>query len=87
MRRLKVYHAAVDMTTRAMTALEDQLATLTRDHQAQTDLLNEASTNVDSLRGEVELLSAQIETLEDNGDYAQRVLYARWMTAKGKRFN
>jgi len=52
------------------TALEDQLLEartqvddLTRDHQAQTELLNEASTHVDSLRGEVELLSAEIDTL------------------------
>ena len=74
MRRLKVYHAAVDMSARAMTALEDQLATLTRDHQAQTDLLNEASTNVDSLRGEVELLSAQIETLTGERDSATQEL-------------
>jgi len=29
----------------------------------------------------------EIESLGDDGDYAQRVLYARWMTAQGRRFN
>ena len=79
MRRLKVYHAAVDMGTRAMTtALEDQLLEartqvddLTRDHQAQTELLNEASTQVESLRGEVELLAAEIDTLKAECDEAK----------------
>ena len=79
MRRLKVYHAAVDMGTRAMTtALEDQLLEartqvddLTRDYQAQTELLNENSTALDALRGEVELLSAEIETLKAERDGAQ----------------
>ena len=79
MRRLRVYHAAVDTGSRAMTtALEDQLLEartqvddLTRDHQAQTELLNEASTNVDSLRGEVELLSAEIDTLRAELDEAK----------------
>ena len=33
------------------------------------------------------LTPAAIEALEDDGDYAQRVLYARWMTARGRRFN
>jgi hypothetical protein len=33
------------------------------------------------------LTPTAIEALEDDGDYAQRVLYARWMAAKGKRFN
>jgi signal peptide peptidase SppA len=78
MRRLRVYHASVDTGSRAMTtALEDQLLEartqvddLTRDHQAQTELLNEASANVDSLRGEVELLSAQLDTLTGERDSA-----------------
>ncbi len=78
MRRLKVYHASVDTGARAMTtALEDQLLEartqvddLTRDHQAQTELLNEASANVDSLRGEVELLSTQLDTLTGERDSA-----------------
>jgi hypothetical protein len=50
MRRLRVYHAAVDTGLRAMTtALEDQLLEartqvddLTRDYHAQTELLTEA---------------------------------------------
>jgi signal peptide peptidase SppA len=79
MRRLKVYHAAVDTKSRAMTtALEDQLLEartqvddLTRDYQAQTELLNENSTALDALRGEVELLSAEIETLKAERDGAQ----------------
>jgi ClpP class serine protease len=78
MRRLRVYNASVDTGSRAMTtALEDQLLEartqvddLTRDHQAQTELLNEASANVDSLRGEVELLSAQLDTLTGERDSA-----------------
>jgi septal ring factor EnvC (AmiA/AmiB activator) len=45
-----------------------QVANLQRDHQAQTELLNEASTNVESLRGEVELLSAEIDTLKAERD-------------------
>ena len=59
------------------TALEDQLAeartqvaNLQRDHQAQTDLLTEASTNLDSLRGEVALLTAEIDTLKAERDTA-----------------
>lgn len=78
MRRLRVHHAAVDKGARAMsTAPEDlllqartQVETLTRDHQAQTELLNEASANVDSLRGEVELLAAEVETLKAERDTA-----------------
>jgi len=58
MRRLRVYHAAVDTGSRAMTtALEDQLLEartqvddLTRDYHAQTELLTEATTAADSLR-------------------------------------
>ena len=79
MRRLKVYHTSVDTKSRAMTtALEDQLLEartqvddLTRDHQAQTELLNEASTHVESLRGEVELLAAEIDTLKAECDEAK----------------
>jgi signal peptide peptidase SppA len=78
MRRLKVYHAAVDMGTRAMTtALEDQLLEartqvddLTRDYQAQTELLTENSTALDALRGEVETLTAQLESLTIERDAA-----------------
>jgi signal peptide peptidase SppA len=76
MRRLKVYHAAVDMGTRAMTtALEDQLLEartqvddLTRDYQAQTELLTENSTALDALRGEVETLTAQLESITTERD-------------------
>ncbi len=79
MRRLRVYHAAVDTKARAMnSALEDQLAEarsqaecLQRDNKAQADLLAEASTNLDSLRGEVELLSAEIDTLKAERDTAK----------------
>ena len=79
MRRLKVYHTSVDTKSRLMTtALEDQLLEartqvddLTRDHQAQTELLNEASTQVESLRGEVELLAAEIDTLKAECDEAK----------------
>jgi signal peptide peptidase SppA len=79
MRRLRVYHAAsVDTGSRAMdTPIEDQLseareqlASLQRDHQAQTELLNEESATVTSLRGEVETLSAQIDTLTGERDAA-----------------
>ena len=79
MRRLRVYHAApVDTGSRAMdTTIEDELAqartelaNLQRDHQAQTELLNEASTAADSLRGEVELLTAEIDTLKAERDTA-----------------
>jgi signal peptide peptidase SppA len=79
MRRLKVYHTSVDTKSRVMTtALEDQLLEartqvddLTRDHQAQTELLNEASTQVESLRGDVELLAAEIDTLKAECDEAK----------------
>jgi signal peptide peptidase SppA len=77
MRRLKVYHAAVDKHSRAMTAIEDQLAqalakveTLQRDYQAQTELLTEASTTQDSLRGQLALLTAEIDTLKAERDTA-----------------
>ncbi len=77
MRRLKVYHAAVDKHSRAMTAIEDQLAqalaqvaNLQRDYQAQTELLTEASTGQDSLRGQLALLTAEIDTLKAERDTA-----------------
>jgi signal peptide peptidase SppA len=77
MRRLKVYHAAVDKHSRAMTAIEDQLAqalaqvtNLQRDYQAQTDLLTEASTGQDSLRGQLAMLTAEIDTLKAERDTA-----------------
>jgi chromosome segregation ATPase len=79
MRRLRAYHAAsVDTGSRSMKSIEDELAeartqvvNLQRDHQAQTDLFNEASSNVDSLRGEVELLAAEIDTLKAERDEAK----------------
>jgi signal peptide peptidase SppA len=77
-RRLRVYHASVDTAARAMNTLEDELAearsqvaTLQRDHQAQSDLLNEASAATDSLRGEVELLAAEIDSLKAERDDAK----------------
>jgi len=78
MRRLRVYHTSVDTGSRVMdTTIEQELAQvrtevtdLKRDYQAQTDLLNEASTNVDSLRGEVALLTAEIDTLKAERDTA-----------------
>jgi signal peptide peptidase SppA len=78
MRRLRVYHAAVDTGSRAMTtALEDQLLEartqvddLKRDYHAQTERLTEATTTADSLRSEVELLSAQLDTLTAERDSA-----------------
>jgi signal peptide peptidase SppA len=78
MRRLKVYHAAVDKHSHAMTAIEDQLAqalaqvaNLQRDYQAQTDLLTEASTGQESLRGQLALLTAEIDTLKAERDTAK----------------
>ena len=87
-RRLKVYHASVDIAARAMsTALEDQLAqarakaeSLQRDNKAQADLLAEASTNLDTLRGQVEVLKADADTLKAERDSARQsetVLKAR----------
>ena len=78
MHRLRVYHASVDTGARSMdTTIEDELAQartqvadLQRDYQAQTDLLNEESATVTSLRGEVETLSAQLETLTGEHDKA-----------------
>ena len=79
MRRLRVYHSAVDTQSSAMNASpEDLLAeartqvdTLQRDLKAQADLLAEASTNLDSLRGEVGLLTADLETLRAERDGAK----------------
>lgn len=78
LRRMRVYHAAVDTSSRAMTeSLEDQLAqartqveTIQRDHQAQTELLTEASAHAERLTGEVELLTAEIDTLKAERDTA-----------------
>lgn len=78
MRRLRVYHSSVDTGSRAMnTAIEDELAQartaladLQRDHQAQAELLTEETTTATSLRGEVELLAAEIETLRSERDTA-----------------
>jgi signal peptide peptidase SppA len=80
MRRLRVYHtASVDTGSRAMnTAIEDELAkaradllALQRDHQAQAELLTEETTATTSLRGEVELLAAEIETLRAECDHTR----------------
>ncbi|MBN8459426.1 MAG: S49 family peptidase [Verrucomicrobia bacterium] len=77
MRRLRVFHASVDTAARAMNAPEDilaqtkaQLVALQRDHQAQTELLDEATANATSLRGQNELLAAEIETLKSERDTA-----------------
>jgi len=80
MRRLRAYHSAsVDSGSRAMnTAIEDELAkaradllALQADHQAQTELLTEESSTATSLRGEVELLAAEIESLRAERDDAK----------------
>ena len=78
MRRLRVYHASVDTQSRAMNASPEdllaqtkaQLEALQRDHQAQTELLNEATANADSLRGQLALLTAEIDTLKSERDTA-----------------
>ncbi len=79
MRRLRVYHSSsVDTGSLAMdTPIEDELAQarteladLNRDHQAQIQLLAEESAAVCTLRGEVEALSAQLETLTNERDAA-----------------
>ena len=78
LRRLRVLQAVVDTGARSMsTALEDQLAqartqaeNLQRDHQAQTELLTEASGNIERLQGEVALLTAEIDTLKSERDTA-----------------
>jgi signal peptide peptidase SppA len=82
MHRLRVYHASVDTGARSMdTTIEDELAQartqvadLQRDYQAQTDLLNEETATVTSLRGEVETLSAQLDTLTGERDAANETL-------------
>ncbi len=77
MRRLRVFHAAVDTESRVMNAPEDilaqtkaQLEALQRDHQAQTELLNEATADTESLRGQTALLAAEVETLKAERDTA-----------------
>ncbi len=78
MRRLRVHQASVDTGARSMsTAPEDllveartQVTDLQRNYQAQADLLTEASGNLDSLRGEVALLTAEIDTLKAERDTA-----------------
>jgi signal peptide peptidase SppA len=77
MRRLRVYHAAVDTKSRVMNAPEDilaqtkaQLEALQRDHQAQTELLNEATADAESLRGQTAILAAEVETLKAERDTA-----------------
>lgn len=78
MRRLRVYHASVDTGARSMDqAPEDLLAearnqveTLQRDYQAQTELLTEESTTVTSLRGELVTLTTEIESLKSERDAA-----------------
>jgi signal peptide peptidase SppA len=78
MRRLRIYHASVDTGSRVMdTTIEQELAqvrtdlaNLQRDHQAQTDLLNEESATVTSLRGEVDSLKAQLNTITGERDTA-----------------
>ena len=79
MRRLRIYHAAVDTESRAMsTALEDQLAEarnqvddLAREYKAQTDLFAEASANFDRLRNESDALTAEIDSLKSERDSAR----------------
>ncbi|MFN6044020.1 MAG: S49 family peptidase [Verrucomicrobiota bacterium] len=79
MRRLRIYHAAVDTESRAMsTALEDQLAEarnqvddLAREYKAQTDLLAEASANFERLRNESDALTAEIDSLKSERDSAR----------------
>jgi signal peptide peptidase SppA len=78
MHRLRVYHASVDTGARSMdTTIEDELAQartqvtdLQRDYQAQTELLNEESATGTSLRGEVETLGTQLDTLTGEHDKA-----------------
>ncbi len=79
LRRLRVYHAAVDTGARAMsTPLEDQLAealeraaSLQAENKAQAELLAEASASVDSLRGQLDLLTAEVDTLKSERDTAK----------------
>ena len=77
MRRLRVFHATVDTKSRVMNAPEDilaqtkaQLEALQRDHQAQTELLNEATADAESLRGQTAILAADVETLKAERDTA-----------------
>ena len=79
MRRLRVYHSAVDTQSSAMNASpEDLLAeartqvdTLQRDFKAQADLLAEASTNIEGLQGQLSVLTADLETLRAERDGAK----------------
>ena len=71
MRRLRIHHASVDTATGVMNSPEDllvqaqhQLDELQRDHLAQSELLNEASTSNESLRGQIALLTAELDTLK-----------------------
>jgi signal peptide peptidase SppA len=78
MRRLRVYHGAVDTGSRSMsTTLEDQLAAaraahdaLQRDHKAQGDLLTEASATIESLRGQLAVSAAESGSLRSERDLA-----------------
>jgi hypothetical protein len=47
-----------------------QLEALQRDHQAQTELLNEATADAESLRGQTAILAAEVETLKAERDTA-----------------
>ena len=80
MRRLRVYQASVDTAPRAMdTAIEDQLAqaredatAARRELDAQTELLNEASAQNDSLRNENQSLVARVAELTGQHDASLR---------------
>ncbi|RYD59706.1 MAG: hypothetical protein EOP83_20465, partial [Verrucomicrobiaceae bacterium] len=52
-------------------AARTQVETLQRDFQAQSELLNEESATVTSLRGEVAILTAEIGTLKAERDSAK----------------
>ena len=79
MRRLRVYHAAVDTAARVMNKpIEDLLAeaqaqvtTLQQDGKAQADLLAEASTNIGNLQGQLSVLSADLESVRAERDSAK----------------
>lgn len=79
MRRLKVYHSAVDTKARVMTTtLEDQLLEarsqidqLTRDGQAHIELHDEAIKGAEALRSEVALLTAELDALKTSAEEAQ----------------
>ena len=79
MRRLRVYHGAVDTAARVMSKpIEDLLAeaqaqvtTLQQDGKAQADLLAEASTNIGNLQGQLSVLSADLESVRAERDSAK----------------